>query len=290
MNFTWLLNLILVLIFPKSNFPAVMNTDAIIIKTNPVIFQEKILADKSAVLSVSDRVFLYTKKADEVQPIASITKLMTALVFLDNNPGWDSVYKITLSDKIEGGKLNLFQGDSVKIKDLFHTSLIASDNGATIALVKSTGLSEKEFVLKMNEKARFLGLRNTDFVDPTGLSDNNISSAKEVALLAQEALSRTEISEATRRKEYEYETLEGRNKKIESTDYLLFDTAQNDFQVLGGKTGYTEKAGYCFVGKFKDKSGRELISVILNSDGKNDRFKESKTLVDLIFKNYFWKK
>jgi len=288
MNLTWLLNLIIVLIFPQAHFPAMINTDTGIITTRPEILQGIVSADKGVVFSPKNRVFLYNKKADEVQAIASITKLMTALVFLENNPGWENIYKISETDKVEGGILNLFLGERVKVRDLFYTSLVASDNGATIALVHSTGLSEAEFVDKMNEKAEKLGLRKTKFVDPIGLSDRNVSTAREVALLAQEALLNKEISQATKEKEYQFETLGGRNKQIESTDYLLFDSAENEFTVLGGKTGYTDQAGYCFVGKFKNQDGRELISVVLNSSGKNERFKESKNLINLIFKNYLW--
>ena len=83
--------------------------------------------------------------------------------------------------------------------------------------------------------------------------------------------------------------INGKEKKIESTDYLLFDLEKNTFQVKGGKTGYTDKAGYCFVGRFKDETGREIISVVLNSTGKNERFKETKSLVNWVFQNYEWR-
>jgi D-alanyl-D-alanine carboxypeptidase len=167
--------------------------------------------------------------------------------------------------------------------------LIASDNGATLALVHASGLSEKDFVQKMNEKALILGLKKTSFVDPIGLDDNNVSSAREVAQLAKAALNVPEISAATETKDYKFTTVGGREKLIESTDYLLFDSVENPFVIMGGKTGYTDTAGYCFVGRFKDPSGREVISVILNSSGKNERFRESKDLVNWVFKNYEWR-
>ncbi|MFZ4631826.1 MAG: D-alanyl-D-alanine carboxypeptidase family protein [Patescibacteria group bacterium] len=285
----WFSNLILSLILLQSNGNVLVNNDFKIIKLNPAAPEFTLSADKGAVLSVNDRVFFYSKNSDLVQPIASISKLMTALVFLENNPGWETNYTITDKDSVEGGRLNLFIGEELKIKDIFKTSLIASDNGATLALVHSSGLSEDDFIKKMNEKAFALGLKKTSFVDTVGLSDNNISSAKEVALLAKEALSKKEIREATETKEYNFKTLNGREKKIESTDNLLFDSEKNNFSVLGGKTGYTDKAGYCFVGRFKDGNGREIISVVLNSSGKNERFKESKSLVNWVFNNYDWR-
>ncbi len=284
-----ILNLILTLILLRSNGSAVLNNDLKIINLNPNAPEISVAADKSAVLSLDDRVFFYAHNADQTQPIASITKLMTALVFIENNPGWDTTYTITEADQVEGGHLNLFPGEEVIISDLFKTSLIASDNGATLALVHATELSEADFVKKMNEKALALGLKRTSFADPVGLSDQNISTAREVALLAKAALAQEKIRQATETKDYEFGTIGGRVKKVESTDYLLFDSEKNNFQVLGGKTGYTDKAGYCFVGRFKDGNGREIISVVLNSSGKNERFKESKSLVNWVFSNYDWR-
>jgi len=284
----WLVNLIFSLFFWQANWSAIIN-EVEIISPRPDTSKIKIEAQRSAVLLPQDRSFLFTKQADEVQPIASITKLMTALIFLDNNPGWEEIYQITPDDQISGGRLNLFLGEKIKVKDLFYTSLIASDNGATIALVHASGINEADFVKKMNERAKSLGLIKTSFVDPIGLSDNNVSTAREVALLAREALGRQEIRQATERQEYEFNTQEGRIKKIESTDYLLFDSAQNSFQVLGGKTGYTDRAGYCFVGLFNDPTGREIISVVLNSAGKNERFRESKSLINWVLDSYIWK-
>jgi D-alanyl-D-alanine endopeptidase (penicillin-binding protein 7) len=251
--------------------------------------KEIVAADKAAVLSEDGRFLFYNKNADVTQPIASITKLMTALVFLEVKPDLNSSYKITGADNIEGGKLNLFLGDTVKLKDILFTSLVASDNGATMALVHASGLSEEDFIKRMNEKAKYLNLRQTFFADPIGLSEKNISTAREVALLAKEALKNSEISDAVNRKEYKFTTLEGRDKIVESTDYLLFDSAKNNFLPMGGKTGYTERAGYCFVGRFQGPQGEDLIAAVLNSPGKNDRFKESKNLISWVLDNYFKK-
>jgi len=285
-----IINLIFSWFFISADKLATVNSNWQMISLKPSAEKIVLNADKGAVLSVSDRSFLFKKNADQVQPIASITKLMTALVFLDHNPGWDEVYQITPADNIAGGHLNLFLGEKIKIKDLFYTALIASDNGATIALVHASGLSEKDFVAEMNKKAENLSLLKTKFTDPIGLSDYNVSTASEVAWLANVAFSRPEISETTTHSNYEFTTVDGRDKKIESTDYLLFDSAPGPWQLLGGKTGFTDLAGYCFVGRFKDNQGRELIAAVLNSASKNDRFKESKNLVAWVWQNYLWAK
>ena len=290
MFWTGIINLILILFLGVNNLTSRINPDFNLItlkKDAPVL---QLDSPRAAVLAASNHFFLFSRRADETQPIASITKLMTALVFLENNPGWDKVYKINETDKVEGGRLNLFLGDQVTVRDLFYTSLVASDNGATLALVHATGLSEADFVKAMNSKAKKIGLNKTSFEDPVGLSDNNISTAREVALLAQASLNRPEIREATTKSEYRFTTLDGRDKFVESTDNLLFNPASDSLQVIGGKTGYTEKAGYCFVGRLRDKNGRELISVVLNSSGKNERFIESKNLANWVFNSYNWNK
>jgi len=248
-------------------------------------------ADRAAIYDLSTNTFLWEKNATVRQPLASMTKLLTALVFLDNNPGWNKTYKIEPEDQVEGGKISLFRGEEVRIKDLFYSSLVASDNGATIALVHATGLSEKEFVAKMNAKAKQLGLFDSSFVDPIGLSDNNLSTARDIARLARAALKNEEIKRATMTESYRFKTLDGKGKIMESTDYLLgTGLGEGNILVQGGKTGYTEKAGYCFVGQFKDQSGQELISVVLNGRSKNDRFKQTAALVAWAFNGYRWQK
>ena len=240
------------------------------------------------IMDTGSGAFLFSKEARKKWPIASITKLATALVFLNHNPGWEEVYTIKDEDRREGGRINVFKGDRVKVNDLFNLSLVGSDNTATIALVRSTGMSEKEFVQKMNETAEALGLDNTRFFDAVGLSNDNVSTAREVAKLAQSALAKAEIREATLKKKHEFFTLGGKKIIIYNTDDLLHNFPQNGLKIQGGKTGYTESAGYCFVGKFIDQAGREIISVVLGSPDNDSRFSQTKNLVEWAYKNFIW--
>ncbi|MBU4455106.1 serine hydrolase [Patescibacteria group bacterium] len=248
----------------------------------------EISAASSAVIDCESDAVLFGKQKDQIWPIASITKLAAALVFLEHNPGWDAIYQIKAEDKQEGGRIYLFTGEKVKVKDLFYFSLVGSDNTAAMALVRSTGLSDEEFINKMNEKARALGLNNTHFDDPVGLSAGNVSTAKETAALARAAFADKDISEASLTKAYEFETLEGRKKKINNTDALLDIFPQNGIKILGGKTGYIEASGYCFVGKFADHSGNEIISVVLGAYSYNARFVQTKEMVEWVYENYQW--
>lgn len=246
-------------------------------------------ADSAAVLTDDGHLWLASQNASKVQPIASITKLMTALVFLDHNPGWDKEYTIKKDDMVEGGMVHLFFGDKVRVKDLFNSSLVASDNGATLSLARSTGLSDEDFVTAMNKKASDLGLLSTNFVDPTGLSTSDVSDARDVARLAQAALDNKDIAKAVSQSEYVFKTLQGRKKTLVSTDWLLdSDSEDKRAEIVGGKTGYTDEAGYCFVGRFRDPEGRTVIAVVLNSGTKNDRFREARKLANWAFTYCRW--
>lgn len=231
---------------------------------------------------------LFNKDADKLWSIASITKLVSALVFLDHNPGWDKVYEVKKQDRREGGKIYLFSGEKVKVKDLFYSSLVASGNTETIALANSTGMNEAQFVAAMNEKVKSLGLEKTVFSDPVGLSDQNVSTAKEIAKIAQVALANKDIFQTTLTKKYEFKTLEGKKKKVISTDELLGMDMPGGIKLMGGKTGHTDKAGYCFVGKFVNKNGNEVTSVVLGMPSDDARFSETNSLIDWVFKNYHW--
>jgi D-alanyl-D-alanine carboxypeptidase len=254
----------------------------------PAVAPFDLQAASGAVMDIRSGEVLFGKNADKEWPLASITKLMTALVFLEHNPGWDTVYQIRREDRREGGKIYLYTGEKVKVRDLFYLSLVGSANTATVGLVHSTGMDEEEFVREMNDKARAMGLAGTRFYDPVGLNNNNVSTAEEIAKFAKIALSNNDISKATLTKKYEFITIGGRKKTVYNTDDLLDIFPQNGIRITGGKTGYLELAGYCFVGKFIDHNGREMISVVLGGDTRDSRFTETRELVEWAYESFVW--
>lgn len=241
-----------------------------------------------AVMDARTGSLIYSENANKISPIASITKLATALVFLDTKPNWEAVYKIKASDRVEGGRIYLLTGEEVKVKDLFYLSLVGSANTATKALVSSTGLSQEEFVTKMNEKAQELGLKNTGFAEPIGLSDLNVSTPAEVAKLANVAFKNKFIQETSLTKKYEFFTIAKQKKIVYSTDALVGNFSRNDVKLIGGKTGYTGSAGYCFVGKFVDDKGNEVVSVVLGGPTINSRFINTREAIDWVYDNFQW--
>lgn len=262
----------------KEASPQRVYTDVLDIKTT---------AQSAIAVDVKSGKVLYQKNSQEVRSIASITKLMTALVFLEHNPGWQTEFSTIASDRRNGGIIHLNTGEMLTIRNLFQTALIASDNDATVALARSTGLSEEEFINKMNQKAQELGLINAEFADPTGLNNSNQATAEDIVKLVNAALANREIATATTTSSYEFEVM-GEEKTrpvvLKNTDWLT----SSYLDIVGGKTGYIEKAGYCLAVKLKGEQGQEIIVVVLGSATNFDRFQDVKAITDWVFTNYQW--
>ncbi len=232
---------------------------------------------------------LLMRDPDAVQPIASITKLMTALVFLDHNPGWETTYTVSRKDYREGGKIHVFPGDEVSVRNLFRTALVASDNVAIAALVSASGLDERAFVAEMNAKSRLLRLRHTGFFDPTGLDPRNISTVHDISRFAQVAFNRPEIADALTRSSYDFTTVAGDAKHVVTTDRLLTLPAAENVRIIAGKTGYLPEAGYCFVAQF-EKDGKKITTVVLGASDEASRFAETEKMLEWAYESYEWKK
>lgn len=246
----------------------------------------KITAQAAAVMDKNTGLILWQKNAHQKRSIASITKLMTALVFLENNPGWDNEIEMVEEDEINGGTNRILRGEKVRIEDLFYTSLIASDNNATRALARSTGLSYEDFVAQMNKKAKDLSLPNTSFVDVTGLKDGNQSTALEVLQLAKTAFSKTDIRKAVSKASYEFQAISGQYHNIKSTN-LLFSSF---LDIEAGKTGFVNASGYCLVVELSSEEDNKsnIISVVLGSENHEARFQDLKILSSWVFDNFNW--
>lgn len=252
------------------------------------IYQPEISASSAVVMDVKKDIFILEKNSDQVWPIASISKLMSTLVIIEDfDLDLEEYYKIQETDRRLGGRDYLFIGDEVKNKDLLALSLIASDNTAVVALISSLGLDEDDFVKLMNEKSEELGLKNTRFKDATGLSPQNLSTAKEVSFLIKRSFTNLEILSLVKEYNYKFSTKQGRVKNIYSTNELLNSFSENDeLQIVGGKTGYNDLAGYCLGAKFIINDNQEFISVVLNASTLKNRFSDTKKLAQEIYNFY----
>lgn len=216
---------------------------------------------------------LFEKNAARSVPIASITKLMTALVFLDQKPELSTEVEVTRVELLGGGKTQLRRGEEVALVDLLHMSLMCSDNVATRVLARESGVSSEEFLSQMNRKAVELGLNETRFVETTGLDERNVSSATDVARLMRAAADVEMIRSISTTRSYDFRTSRMAHH-IGNTNRLLYSR----YEILGGKTGFISEAGYCFV-TWVRTGGRDLIAVVLGAPTNATRFADVVRLV-----------
>jgi D-alanyl-D-alanine carboxypeptidase (penicillin-binding protein 5/6) len=178
--------------------------------------------------------------------------------------------------------MHLIPGEKIKVSELVHGMLIASANDAALALEEFFG---KEKMTKlMNEKAIFLGLENTKFVESTGLDEKNVSTVKDLAFLTSYALKNPYILRDVSTKEYTAISSDGKiQHKISTTNRLL----KNYPDIFGVKTGYTQEAGNCLIAS-ASQNGHQVLSIVLNINDNSVRFNEARKLLDWTFANFKW--
>lgn len=244
-----------------------------------------------AVIDVRSGKTLFEKKADLPMSIASITKLMTALVVLDTAPDWEREVEVLEEDARES-PASLYVGELVKLRDLFYATLVSSDNTAAAVLGRVSGENMEEFVARMNAKAFELGMLNAHFTDCTGLDPANTATALDVAVLSRAAFSKEEIRQALITPAYTL-TLRSTNEEriVKTTDRLLDGYLnRGQFYIQGGKTGYLEESGFNFVFEVKGDKNQDLVIVVLGSETQDGRFEEAKNLALWAFENFDWEK
>jgi D-alanyl-D-alanine endopeptidase (penicillin-binding protein 7) len=226
---------------------------------------------KSSVALVLDQdtdEVLFAKNAQAVLPIASLTKLMTALVVTEAGLPLDE--PITISDEDidteKGSRSRLKVGTTLPRGDLMHLALMSSENRAAHALGRTYPGGLAVFVAEMNHKARELGMRDTRYVEPTGLSSANQSSARDLATLVKAAHDHQIIRELSTSQEYEVE-VGNRPIQFRNTNGLV---KSPEWEIGLQKTGYISEAGRCLVMQAR-LAGRHLIMVFLDSAGKYSR-------------------
>lgn len=224
------------------------------------------------------QVIRFEQNGFERHPIASITKLMMAMVALDFGLEWDKEVTIEPDEYAIGGRLVLSLGEFVTVRDLMHASLMSSANNATLALVRTLGVPEEEFVRAMNRKVIELGLEQTEFADVTGLDPGNVSTAYEVARLAEVAWrDYPVIAEITSKTEYTFTVGgTGREHTIKNSNKLI---TEYGLSLTGSKTGYLYESNFCLVVQGAGTLGNR-IAVVLGSPSERDNLNDTKRLLE----------
>jgi D-alanyl-D-alanine endopeptidase (penicillin-binding protein 7) len=216
---------------------------------------------------------LWEENMHDQRSIASLTKLMTAVTFLADVPDLSQQVLVTRADVRNASVTYLRAGERISHGDLLHLTLIASDNAAARVLARTSEGGTAAFVARMNAMATSLGLTNTHYADPSGLDARNVSSAYDVSQLVAYAASDERLSPIMRRETYEVHTNK-RAVKIKSTNRLL----GTDVDVVGGKTGFIRKAGYCLATLVQIPQGPQVSVVVLGASTSNLRFSEARHL------------
>lgn len=227
----------------------------------------EVRSSSALVVDVKTGKTLYQKNATKVRPIASLTKLMTALVVLDAKQNLNQTITVDKNDldRVKHTHSRIRMGTKVTRRDALHLALMSSENRMASALARHYPGGRSAFVRAMNNKARQLGMRNTHFYDSTGLSTRNVSTAQDLGKLAAAAYRQPLIRQFTQD--------ENREMRFSAPAYSLMFNNTNplvknpDWDVRLSKTGFTDEAGRCLVMRAKPDS-RELAIVLLNSVGK----------------------
>jgi D-alanyl-D-alanine endopeptidase (penicillin-binding protein 7) len=241
-----------------------------------------VYARNAVVIDPATDKVLFEKQSLQTVPIASLTKLMSAMVFLEQKPDLRRMAEVTREELRGAGHTRLWNKERVALYDLLHMSLMNSDNVATRVLARESGLSSDAFVARMNEKAHEMGLANTRFAEPTGLDQRNVSTAVDVARLLRAAADHYLIREVTTTPTYvfvgEYpgrtHTI-ARTHEIVNTNRLL---RSNRYEFSCSKTGFISESGYCVATWVRDR-GRDLITVVLGAPTNATRFADIVRLV-----------
>jgi len=220
---------------------------------------------------------LWEEHSQDERSIASITKVMTAVVFLESATDLDQEVQIVRADTLAASTTFLRTKDRVRLSDLLHLLLLPSDNAAARALARVSPLGYDAFIARMNQKAKDLGLDHTHYEDPSGLNPNNVSSAYDMARLISYAAEDDRIGPIMRTPEWSFHTAAGRAVTVRSTNQIL---RAGDVDVRGGKTGFIAKAGYCLATLLRlPQGGPSLAVVVLGANSNPGRFWETRHLL-----------
>ncbi len=241
----------------------------------------------AVVLDRNSKTVLFAKNENTRVPMASTTKIMTAIVLLENlgvnnNFTLDTQVEVCKeAGAIGGSRLGINTGNKITINDLLYGLLLCSGNDTAIQIAVSIGGTVENFANLMNKKAEELGLKDTHFVTPHGLDKpEHYTTAYELALIADYALGIEKIAKVVNTKTYTV-NINGNSKTINNTNELLGYLNG----VNGVKTGFTNGAGRCLVTSV-DRNGFNIITVVLGADTKKIRTKDSISLIEYTYSNY----
>jgi D-alanyl-D-alanine carboxypeptidase len=236
-------------------------------------------AKAAVVLDAASGKLLYEKNPDEPLYPASTTKLMTAILLVTHTHPQDPIYVGPDAARQARVRLGLRPGTTITADEALHAILMKSANDVAYAIAQTVGGSEQGFARMMNFQARLIGCRNTSFVTPNGLHDDeHMSSARDIALILREAIRYPAIVKAMQTKEYA-----AGGKPFRNGNRLIYLEHSTFGNIIGGKTGFTSKAMYCLAFAAEQPDGVR-ISVVLGAPRKSAMYRETRRLLEYAYR------
>lgn len=270
------------IVFADDKNEEILDNFSSLVEVSSDTAQEPIINSRSAI--IYDRTsgsVLFGKNENEKRKMASTTKIMTAIIVIENSRLDDIITVSSKAAGTGGSRLGLHKDDKISIRDLLYGLLLCSGNDAAVALAEYVGGSLTEFATLMNNKCNSLGLVSTHFVTPHGLDDDShYTTAYELAVITNYALKNQTFYNYVGTKNYTV-SINGRAKNLSNTNELL----ENLNGVYGVKTGFTNGANRCLVTAVK-RDNMDLICIVLGADTKKDRTRDSVQLIEYAFKNF----
>lgn len=255
---------------------AALNTSAASHKLSLLSGGPRLDSSAALVMNASTGRMVYGKNAAKRVPIASITKLMTAMVVLDATLPMDKPITITNADidTVKKSSSRLEIGTTLSRHDVMWLALMSSENRAAHALARTYPGGKASFIKAMNKKAKSLGMRNTIFYDPTGLNKNNTSTAADLALMVQAAYRYSQIREFSTSTEHDIVSASGRQLHYKNSNALV---REGVWDIELSKTGYIKEAGRCLV-MVADVKNKPMVMVFLAANGPSGRINDAKNI------------
>lgn len=246
----------------------------------------KLHSRAALLLDASNNRVLFEENGEKEMPMASTTKIMTCIVALENSKPDEVVTVSSNAAKMPDVQLNMKTGEQFYLKDLLYSLMLESHNDTAVAIAEHVGGSVEGFATMMNDKARELGCEHTNFITPNGLdAEGHFTTAKDLATIASYAIKNKDFIEITNTSSHEFKEIKSKKSFHVSNKNRFLYMMEG---AIGVKTGFTNDAGYCFVGAIQ-KADRTLISVVLGCGWpprKSLKWTDTKELMNYGIDNY----
>lgn len=258
--------------------------------------EPKVRAEAAIAIDIDNGQTLLAYNEKDKLPMASLTKIMTATVAIEGIKDFNASVIISREAAlVEGSRMNLWIDEKISLKDVLYGLILKSGNDAAVTLEEyynnvvraktSCTSTTPDFVALMNQKATELGLENMKFEDSSGISENNTTSPRDLAILLNYAMRNQTFREVMATPQYTGSALNGSLQHPMTTTNRLLRTRPD---VLAGKTGYSEAAGYNMITLFKSSKNHRIVTIVFGTGGNDERFDESNKIIDWVYSAYRW--